>query len=164
MTREEWAFQIARVRSFWPDAPEWKSATIAAYFQQLEDLDAVTVADAVTELANSGRSTPPTGGKIRRTALDANPRLSSKAYEGAACTCHEAWFWECPAPESTHGDDYMKRRRAELAAARAVARCVQEGRDVGPGEMRAHDPMLLQMAHSLNWYGCAVGRIPASAP
>jgi hypothetical protein len=164
MTKQEWVWQLARIKSLWPDAPAWEPRTIDAYFVELEACAADAVGTAISWHFRNGMTKPPHAGQILK-AVDklqlAAPRMQN---DGDGCRCHEVYFWQCPAPAGAHGDEYMNRRRAELRAARAVANCVREGRDIGPGEMRGHDPSLLSMAQMLNWYGCADGRIPAGAP
>jgi hypothetical protein len=163
--RSEFVVMVAAIRGMWPDAPEWGSATVDRYFADLKAYPAADVGDALDAYYRKGRSGPPNAGQLLALIDNRAEKLAApKTYDGPGCQCHEVYFWECPAPESAHGSDYMKRRHAEVAVARAIATCVREGREIGQGEMAAHEHWMLACAQQENWYGCNSGYLVEGTP
>lgn len=158
MNRHEYSLLLVAVRQKWPTAPEWREATIDAYFRDLEGFGAEDVSEALNAYYRLGRATPPNGGQlvalIDKRQQQARIEAGPPKYEGAPCTCHVRDFWLCEMPAERHGKDWMDRRRGELAAARLVANATPQGRQPRSDEMGGLDCIDVYTAMQSGWYGC----------
>lgn len=69
MEREEWIEVVKLLRAYWPQAA-LPDETIAVWFVDVEELEHEQVRAALHAFAREGREFPPTGGMLRKKALE----------------------------------------------------------------------------------------------
>lgn len=69
MTKQEWASVCADIQATWPSV-ELRPATVAIWFEDVEDLEAAPVRAALVSFRREGREFPPTGGMLRQRATE----------------------------------------------------------------------------------------------
>lgn len=69
MNRSEWATIVAEMQARWPHAVIGE-ATVAAWWQDVADLDAQDVLETMRALGRDGREFPPTGGMLRSKLVE----------------------------------------------------------------------------------------------
>lgn len=145
MTHSQWLRIAADVAARWPNQP-WPDATIAAYFEDLRDMDAEQVSVAVRALSRAGREFPPTSGMIRQQVVELTLDLPDWAFVWSCAQSLASYGWGGP----YHSYPSVQQRFAEVlermhptcrafleaAGARQVFDALQEG---GSGEARLRE-------------------------
>lgn len=83
MTRQEWAALCGDIQASWPHV-ELGTTTIAAWFEDVEDLDAPAVRAAMVAYRREGGAFPPTGGQLRA-------KVAEHAGTGPAADPDKGW-------------------------------------------------------------------------
>lgn len=134
MTRQEWAALCGDIQASWPHV-ELGTTTIAAWFEDVEDLDAPAVRAAMVAYRREGGAFPPTGGQLRA-------KVAEHAGTGPAADPDKAWALVQQAIRKFGGEVgfYEGDRKPAPPASVQRERFLEE-----------HDPVAAETARIVGW-------------
>lgn len=127
VTRDEFADVMESVRAWWPSAPNYRPATLDAWFEELRWREADDVREAWRSAFRDGLERPPTAGQVGRRLDERGQRAE---YAGSPCTCYVDGLRGCRS--QGHPKGWRERQRARDQACDIVEGARALGEEVSP--------------------------------